>query len=285
MVKRDNALKCLSFDLIAPSEFRMILQKLSRAIALAVASTLALSFLGPSQNAYSQNTSSQKARQRSTRSTTNRRPPAPPNTPPPNSTRPGGGLNPDETPCRILNDGLRALIPVDNPVLTTSAYPTFLFYVPAGSEAVQYGEFSLLLWPDEEIRQYTTRFRLPESRGIVTLTIPELPAYALAENQTYRWYFQLYHAAEETISIDSSLPDFTLKGSVQRVPLTPERTQQLQAGSPEIWYDTLSNVATRLQTSPQSSQLRTQWHTLLALIDAEAVSEAGFAGPVLPLED
>ena len=259
----------------------MILQKLSIALTGAIASSLLLSFLGLPQHdtqraalkkAHTQTMSSAVANER--------RPPAPPNTPPPNGTRPGGGLSPDETPHSILNDGLRALIPVENPVLTTAAYPTFLFYVPEGSESVQYGEFSLLLWPNEEIRHYRTRFRLSESRGIDSVTIPEIPTYALAENQTYRWYFQLADDAEEIIS-----PDFTLHGSVQRVALTPERAQQIQAGSPEIWYDALSTTAEQLQASPQDSQLQAQWQRLLTFIDAEEIGGAPFAGAVLSLED
>lgn len=248
----------------------MTLQTLSVAIAGACASTLALAFLWSPQNVLTPFVPSAEA---------NQRPPAPPRTPPPNSTRPGGGLNPGDGSCRALSDGLRALIPVDNPVLTTTAYPTFLFYVPVGAEAVEYGEFSLLLWPDETVRHYQIRFNLPESPGIVSVTLPEVPTYALAEDQTYRWYFQLLPRAE------GNLQPFILSGAVQRVALTSERDQQIQAGSAEIWYDALASVADRLQQSPQDSQLQTQWQGLLQHIEAEDVGAAQFVGPVLPLEE
>lgn len=250
------------------------------AIALTIASSLVLSFSRlPQRNSQKTHFQNAQIQMIASAAANERRPPAPPNTPPPNGTRPGGGLNPDETSHSILKDGLRALIPIENPVLTASAYPTFLFYVPEGSDAVQYGEFSLLLWPNEEIRHYTTRFQLPESRGIVSITIPEISAYALTEGQPYRWYFQLFDNVEETT------PEFTLHGSVQRVPLTSERAQQIQAGSPEIWYDALSNVAEQLQHSPQDGQLQAQWQRLLVLIEAEEIGEAPFAGSILFLED
>lgn len=207
-------------------------------------------------------------------------PPAPPSTPPLNDTRPGGGLAPDEISCGELENGLQALIPVENPVLTTTPYPTFLFYVPAGAEAVPHGEFSVLLWPGEEVRHYRTRFTLPESPGVVSITIPELPAHALAEDQIYRWYFHLY-CGEDT----NAQPDFTLRGAVQRVALTPERSQQIQAASPAIWYDAIAHVASRLQASPQDSQLQTTWRELMQSIDAEAAEAAPFAGSVLLIED
>lgn len=270
----------------------MSLQKLSSAIMGAIAGSLSLSFLPliqhAPQTAAIESSTIQTADQNghrqpiSTAAANQRRPPDPPNTPPPNGTRPGGGLNPNETSRCALNDGLRALVPIENPVLTAKAHPTFLFYVPVGSEAVQYGEFSLLLWPNEEIRHYKTRFRLPESRGIVSVTIPEIPAYALAENQTYRWYFQLYDSATEDAAAENSVPVVTLHGSVQRVALTPERAQQIQAGSSEIWYDAIAHVAEQLQTAPEKSQHQAQWQRLLTLIEAEEISQTPFAGSVLP---
>lgn len=206
--------------------------------------------------------------------------PEPPRTPPPNNTRPGGGLGPDDSSCNAQNTDLRALIPVENPVLTTTAYPTFLFYVPFGAEAIQFGEFSLLHWPGEETRHYKTRFALPESPGIVSVTIPEIPAYALAEEHSYRWYFQLYCDGGDGIQ-----PDLTLEGSVQRVALTPERSQKIQSASPEIWYDALASVASRVQSSPQDNQLQATWRELLLSVDAEDAITTAFVGPILPLEE
>ncbi|NEP19839.1 MAG: DUF928 domain-containing protein [Leptolyngbya sp. SIO4C1] len=207
--------------------------------------------------------------------------PAPPQTPlPPNQTRPGGGLNPLGAACHVLNDRLRALVPADGPVLTTAAHPTFLFYSPFEADQAEYGEFSLLLWPGEEERHYKTRFTLPASPGIVSVTLPNLPEYALVEDQLYRWYFQV-SCREST----ETQPDLTLSGIVQRVALTPARSQQIQTASPEIWYDTLASVANQLQETPQNTQLRETWRTLLQFIEAEELATTTFSGTVLPPED
>ena len=252
----------------------MTLQKLPLAIAGVLASSLALPHLSLLPIAYAQGSPTAETAR------VDQRPPAPPRTPPLNGTRPGGGLNPSNASCSTLNEGLRALIPIENPVLTATAYPTFLFYVPFGAEEVQFGEFSLLPWPGEETRQYQTRFTLPDSPGIVSVTLPELPEYALAEAQTYRWYFQLYCKAG-----NGTKPDLTLHGAVQRVALTPERSEKIQSASPEIWYDALANVANRLQTSPPENQLQSQWRELLQLIDAEEFAASTFVGPILPLAE
>lgn len=72
------------------------------------------------------------------------RPPDPPPNPPPNDTRPGGGLSPQDSSCNSLNQSMQALIPVINPVLTTTDSPTFLFYIPFAADEIQFGEFTLL---------------------------------------------------------------------------------------------------------------------------------------------
>ena len=240
---------------------------------LAIISSLLLgSWTFPAQTSLAQLT---------TQTPVSQQPPEPPSTPlPPNRTTPGGGLNPLESSCHAFNEDLRALIPVDNPVLTTAAHPTFLFFNPFEADQVEYGEFSLLLWPGEQERHYSVRFTLPESPGIVSVTIPSLPDNALAEGQLYRWYFQL-HCSDNT----SLQPDLTVIGSVQRVALTPERIQQIQSISPEVWYDTLARVAEQLQSSPQDSQLQESWSTLLQSINASELTNATFSGSVITLEN
>ncbi|MEO0455303.1 MAG: DUF928 domain-containing protein [Cyanobacteria bacterium P01_A01_bin.114] len=257
----------------------MTFWKLPVAIAVVLGSRVLGSPVGAPQVASAQ-TTSHPTPQPSPTIETHQRPPTPPRTQPLNGTRPGGGLNPEDSSCSIHNDSVQALIPVENPVLTATAYPTFLFYIPFGAEEVQFGEFSLLTWPGEATRQYQTRFTLPTSPGIVSVTLPELPAYALAEDQTYRWYFQLYCQAG-----DGAQPDLTLQGAVQRVALTPERSQQIQSASPAVWYDTLARVAHRLQTDPHDSQFQTIWRELLQLIEAEDAEAAAFVGPIQSLEE
>ncbi|HEY9640933.1 MAG TPA: DUF928 domain-containing protein, partial [Coleofasciculaceae cyanobacterium] len=117
--------------------------------------------------------------------------PRPPSTPPPNGTRGGGSLS-GSTDCGTTAKPLIALIPVENPVLTTSAHPTLLVYVPYGSSQVGFGEFSVLVGLQETTRLYHARFTLPATPGIVRISLPNSPDYALQENLFYHWYFKLY---------------------------------------------------------------------------------------------
>jgi hypothetical protein len=104
------------------------------------------------------------------------RPPDPPPDPPPNRSKPGGGLNPAaRSSCTQDNHYMQALVPIKNPVLTTTDQPTIFFYIPFESNQVEFGEFSLLPWPQEQQRIYTVRFTLPKTPGIVSVTIPSQP--------------------------------------------------------------------------------------------------------------
>lgn len=199
-------------------------------------------------------------------------PPAPPSTPPPNRTRSGGSLG-DEAVCTAGDQSVRALIPVENPVLTTAAHPTFLFYVPYGSEQVQYGEFSVLVGVNEMQRLYRTRFTLPAQPGIVSIQLPESPDYSLKEDTFYHWYFKLACAGHTT-------PSIQVDGWVQRVALTPDRQRQIDSASPEVWYDALAKVAEQRLSDPQNPALMTQWQNLLTIIDAAELIEMPIVGSV-----
>ncbi|MBD2088835.1 DUF928 domain-containing protein [Microcoleus sp. FACHB-1515] len=208
--------------------------------------------------------------------TISQRPPNPPPSPPPNDTRPGGGLSPQDSSCNPLNRSMQALIPVTNPVLTTTNSPTFLFYIPFAADQVQFGEFTLLAWPGEEQRLHQIRFTLPQTPGIVSISLP--PQTELQEGNSYRWYFQLY-CQDGT----GTQPDLTVNGMVERVALTPDRERQIRDATPDIWYDALAQVAGQLQASPQDAQLREKWRSLLQTIDAEDLAQEAIVGSIIPL--
>lgn len=201
-------------------------------------------------------------------------PPAPPSTPPPNRTRSGGSLG-GETTCTSAPQSLVALVPVENPVLTTAEHPTFLFHVPYGADQVQYGEFSLLVGPNETARLYQTRFKLPVNAGIVSLSLPNAPEYALKEGSSYHWYFKLFCNGNTTNSAN-----LQVDGWVQRVALTPDRQRQVAAASPDIWYDSLAQVAAQLLVNPEDSSLQTQWRNLLQYINSAALAQEPLVGSV-----
>lgn len=210
-------------------------------------------------------------------------PPAPPSTPPPNRTRSGGSLGGDVV-CAAGNQNLMALVPVENPVLTTAERPTLLFYVPFGAEQVAYGEFSVLIGPQETQRLYQTRFRLPAQPGIVSLTLPA-SSEALQENINYHWYFKLYCANLETNletnpETNAEPQVMQVDGWIQRVALTPERQQQIASASPQIWYDALAQVAAGRLSQPQNSTLQSQWQLLLEQIGQAELVQKPLVGAV-----
>lgn len=202
------------------------------------------------------------------------RPPAPPTTPPPNATRSGGSLS-GSAGCNGVNQPLLALVPTENPVLTASAYPTFLFYVPYRSSDVRYGEFSVLAGLDESQRVYRVRFVLPENPGVVSVSLPASASAAIAQDVPHHWYFKLYCQNSR-----STTADLSVDGWVQRVAETPERDRQINAATPEIWYDSLAQLSDRLRQSPQDRTLRDRWRALLSTIELETLAQEPLVGSV-----
>lgn len=200
----------------------------------------------------------------------------PPSTPPPSKTEPGGGLNPNSSCSEKAKRQLTALVPKVSPSLTTSAYPTFLFYVPYESQNISVGEFSVLAWPDEITRKYKTSFTLPMKPGIVSISLPSSLEYALKEDKTYHWYFTLYGNKNT-----SSKPDCDVNGFVQRVTLTSERERQISTSTADIWYDSLAKLAERLRVSPQDPTLRNKWTDLLNSINHKDLAQEELVGAVI----
>lgn len=204
--------------------------------------------------------------------------PQPPSTPPPNRTRSGGALG-EAAACNNVEKPLVALIPVGNPVLTASTHPTVLVYVPYGSSDVSFGEFSVLTGLQETTRLYRTRFILPATPGIVSVTLPDLPAYALQENLFYHWYFKLYCQGNT-----STKADLSVDGWVKRVTLTAEQEQRINASSSLLWYDALARSAEQLRTSPQNSEFKERWRILLKFINGEDLLQVPLVGSVKLIE-
>jgi hypothetical protein len=198
---------------------------------------------------------------------------------PDNQTKPGGGLVPSKPSCKSTSKPLTALIPVKNPVLTTREHPTFLFYVPDASDDVRFGEFSLFVVGPERTPLYKTRFTLPQTPGIASITLPSKPEYALEEGKFYHWYFELYCQTNT-----SSQPNLDVNGWVQRVALTRKRERQINAATPDVWYDSSANLAESLRASPQDAKLRNDWLNLLKSIGSEDLAQEQLVGSVVPFQ-
>jgi hypothetical protein len=152
-----------------------------------------------------------------------------------------------------------------------------LFYVPYASDDVRFGEFSVLVGPEEKTRLYKTRFTLPQTPGIVSITLPSASEYALEEGKFYHWYLKLYCQTNT-----SSQPSVDVNGWVQRVALTSERERQIKTAASDVWYDTSANLAESLRASPHDAKLRNDWVNLLKSIGSEDLAQEPFVGSVIP---
>lgn len=207
--------------------------------------------------------------------------PAPPKTPPPdNKTKPGGGLAPERNACHSQQESLTALIPKQNPVLTASNQPTFLFYIPDETKDIIKGEFWINS-RDEKIRIYPKiHLKFPTTPGIVSVSLPKLPESLLEEDKYYHWYFKIY--CQDNTPNEA---DLEVDGWIQRVPLTPERESQIKAGKPAIWYDALAELYQRLRLSPNDIQLKENWSNLLKFIDAQDLEQKPIIDSVILIEE
>lgn len=190
--------------------------------------------------------------------------PPPPKRIPPNKVKPGGGLDYGQQACGGEEESLIALIPMDNPVLTTQAHPSFLFYIPDGASAISHGEFDLFT-ADEKTRVYSTKIVFnQETPGIIKVDLPISAQYALKMAEPYHWYFKIY--CNNNVASSSFLD---VDGWIKRVPLTPTRASQIEAAAPDIWYDTIALVASNLIAMPNNLEMRNHWLQLLQHINRE----------------
>ncbi|MEG3895279.1 MULTISPECIES: DUF928 domain-containing protein [unclassified Microcoleus] len=199
-----------------------------------------------------------------------------PQTPPDPNTTPGGGLDPSNSSCKKTKQPLTALIPQKNLGLTTSARPTFWFYIPYVREDIQRGGF-VLVNQDEKTVIYDTIFQLPQTPGIVSISIPLSSESALEESKTYRWFLKIY------CNKRTNRADLVVDGSVKRVEMTAETERLINAASPDIWYDSLTRLGDLLLTSPQDEKLKNDWNKLLESIGRKELSKEPLVGPVVEL--
>ncbi|MCC3409115.1 MAG: DUF928 domain-containing protein [Microcoleus sp. PH2017_10_PVI_O_A] len=201
-----------------------------------------------------------------------------PSTPPDSNTKPGGGLDPYKS-CKRTNKLLTFLAPRQNHRVTTSPYPTFWFYIPYGAEDIKNGEF-VLVTQDEKTLIYKASFQLPKTPGIVNISLPESANYALNEGKFYHWYLRIYCQTNT-----NNRADLAVDGWVQKVAATAETERLINAGAPDIWYDSLTRLGNLLLASPTDKKLRRDWNKLLESIGEKELSQEPLAGPVVVNKD
>lgn len=185
-----------------------------------------------------------------------------------------GGARP-ESNCPKKDFPLVAIHHNQGSDLTVSPSPTFWFYVPYASNEINQIKFLLL---DE--RERTTIFRaliqLNDKPGIIKITIPSQPEYALQENQQYRWRLNL---SCKTVKKQNKTqePDLSVNGWIRRVPIIPELKNELEVVNTkkkyiayreyEIWHDAITNLAESHFADKKNHEFNHEWIKLLELLN------------------
>jgi hypothetical protein len=197
---------------------------------------------------------------------TSKKRPAPPQRIPPNRVKPGGGLDSSLQSCNQNGRSLTALVPLENPVLTTKAYPSFLFYIPDVSTDISYGEFSLFT-ADEKQRIYSTTVDFAKTPGIIKIDIPPKAKNSLQTESYYHWYLRIYckNATNPQKSLD-------IDGWIKRVslPLPKSQTEDITT---DIWYDSIAQAAENITTSSENAVIRDRWLAFLEYLNLEHIAD------------
>lgn len=195
--------------------------------------------------------------------------------PPPSDRRPGGGLNPFKQACQSTKPSLTAIIPTNQHTLTAASHPTLLFYISDHPENIARGEFSILT-ADEKQRIFQAKFTLTHTPGIISISLPKLPQYALQKGQLYRWYFKLV-CQSPSGDLSTSTSNLYVNGWIRRVlPSEPFKSE-----SPSVWYyDMAATLANQLLVSPDRPELQVRWRSQLQQIGLEDLATVPLVGPV-----
>ena len=194
--------------------------------------------------------------------------------PPPGRRVPGGDLDPLSPNCKKTSRPLTVLVPANSQGTITSERLTLWFYVPYDPEDITSAEF-LVLNRDETEYVYKTRFTLPKTPGIVSISVPLSAKTSLETGKYYHWYLTL-KCKGSTINT----PDIEIDGWVQRILPTPSTTNQIDPAAPEGWYDAVNDLANRLIASPQDTKLKQEWTDLLKSVGLENLAQEPLIGSV-----
>lgn len=190
-----------------------------------------------------------------------------------------GGATRDPDQCSSLKKPITALVPGGKSgekeksffALTVDQYPSIWLFIPQSATPMKFGEFVLQDNNGNDVLR--EKMKLPQQAGVISISLPQNPQYALKENHKYQWYFQVYcgdpQIQQGYIYVDAWL---------QRVAPTPELQKQLQTteqskyaiySDNDIWYDAITDLAKLRVRNPTSKQLTQDWANLLKSVGLE----------------
>lgn len=185
------------------------------------------------------------------------------------------------TCASVVDVPTTALIPEKKIGLTVDENPSFWFFVPYESKDIPIGKFVLQNEADEEI--YQTNFTLPNTPGVVSVTLPSTVPLEL--NKDYQWYFKLYCSRQRLQN-----PIFA-RGWMQKIAIQPSLKDLLKSTNKPrqrvaiyaengIWYSALSELAKLRLNEAKNPILIKDWKNLLGSVDLADLASKPIVGEV-----
>ena len=186
--------------------------------------------------------------------------------------------------CGEKGQEIAYLLGNKNREFTSSAYPTFWFYIPNNLQKVAQMKFVLTEVATGK-RIYDRILQVPEIAGAMGIAIPPEPEYALSLNVNYSWSLQV----DCIESNDESV--IALTGWLYRLSLNSDLQNQLAAASSEdkykvylqhnLLYDALDDLAQRRIAKPDNTQLETTWNQLLEELGWQDLTQKSTVEPYM----
>lgn len=171
----------------------------------------------------------------------------------PGTTRPAASCPETEKP-------LTALIANNGQDYTSAEFPSLWFLIPYTPEQISLMEFTL---NDGEEKKtiYRTEIQLVDQPGIIRVSIPKDPDYALQEGELYHWYLMVDCYPDE-----SEEPDLVVDGWIRRksIVFSPERLADNEYDETnELWYDVVDRIGRLHFSDPLHLDAGRAWYDLL----------------------
>ena len=173
------------------------------------------------------------------------------------------------TICGENTQQIAYLLGQNNRDFTLDSHPTFWFYIPSNLKNIANLEFKLTEVATGK-KIYAHSLEMPKNDGLVGLSIPQDPQYALSHNVNYNWSLNIKCA--ET----NEDPEFALAGWVHRLPLNSDLQNQLATVSKQekyqvyleedVYYDALNNLVQLHIAEPNNPEITIAWNQLLATL-------------------
>ncbi|KST66380.1 DUF928 domain-containing protein [Mastigocoleus testarum] len=190
-----------------------------------------------------------------------------------------GGATRDPKQCSSLEKPITALVPGGKSgeknksffASTVDRYLNVWLFVPQLTTPMKFGEF--VLQDDSGNDILRKRMSLPHKAGVIGISIPQNPQYALKKNHKYQWYFQVYcgdpKIPREYAYVDAWLQRVALNPNLQKQLETTKRGKYAIYSKNHLWYDAVSDLAKLRTRNPNSQQLARDWANLLKIFNLE----------------